>query len=759
MGPSQWSYPRYVALRQSVTAFEDLAGYGSRTMTLTELGDPAVVSVEVASPSLFPILGVTAQRGRVFGADEEDKGAPVLTALVSDGFWRTRMGGAPDAVGRVLTLDRLRFQVVGVVSAGYDGVAGNAEVWIPFSALRAVEGPSSIEDAWNQHFYVMGRLDPDATLERARSEVAAFGATVMERFPPPPAAEKLVSGGDIIPVREARGNAAATTSMFALFAAVILVLLIATANLAGLLLARGSSRQREAAVRSSLGAGRIRLVRQLLTESLTLALIGGALGVGLAFIGVDVLGRWLAESLGTSGGRGLEFVDPASFAIDWRVYLFALVLTAGVGLAFGLLPAWQTARANPGEWLRGGRSTIGAQRSRIGVSTRSVLMVGQVALAVVLLSAASLMMRTTINLQRVDLGFDSRRMLTAVYSLSPADEQAGIEPGVFHAGVVERMRALPGVTAASIGEVPMGGPTSRTIVAGSDGRPELIPTHHVWIRILRVADGHLATLGATLIEGRDIEAADDAGSDRVVVLGRSAAEYLFPNGSPLGRRIRLPWPGYGDPGAMVVGVVEDMRLDQPGAQPERLVILPMRQAPALEAGLLIRTAGEPAALIPAVRSAMAEFAPDIALNSMVPMDTRVSGTTVRPRVLTLLLGFFGAVALLLVAIGLYGIIAYAVTERTSELGLRAALGAGRVSLAALVLRQGLGITGVGVVVGVAGSVWATKLLEGIVFGTRTVDPIGLAGVSAVLACVAFLAAYLPARRGMRVEPVVALRSE
>ena len=368
-------------------------------------------------------------------------------------------------------------------------------------------------------------------------------------------------------------------------------------------------------------------------------------------------------------------------------------------------------------------------------------------------------MRTTVNLQQVDLGFDGDRLLTAMYSLSPADEQAGIEPGVFHSEVVERMRALPGVTAASVGEVPMGGPTWRIIVMGSEGRPELTPDQHVWIRIQPVADGHLGMLGATLIEGRDIEPTDDWNTEKVVVLGRSAVEELFPGGSPVGQRIQLSWPGYGGAGATVVGVVEDLRLDQPGALPERLAIVPMRQAPQLEAGLLIRTAGDPEALIPAVRSAMAELAPDLALTSTMSMEARASSMTLRPRVLTMLLGLFGSVALLLVAIGLYGTIAYAVTRRTRELGLRASLGAGRVSLAALFLRQGLGVTVVGIGAGVAGSVWATRFLQGLVFGTRTVDPIGLVGVSAVLFGVAFLAAYLPARRGMRIDPMVALRTE
>jgi putative ABC transport system permease protein len=262
-----------------------------------------------------------------------------------------------------------------------------------------------------------------------------------------------------------------------------------------------------------------------------------------------------------------------------------------------------------------------------------------------------------------------------------------------------------------------------------------------------------------MLEGRDVEPTDEWDTERVVVLGRSAAEELFPEGSPLGLRVQLAWPGYGGSGATVVGVVDDLRLDAPGQPPERLAFVPLRQSPRLETGLVIRTAGDPEAMIPVVRAAVAELAPNLPVTSTMSMEARAAGTTVRPRVLTMLLGFFGSVALFLVAVGLYGAIAYAVTRRTRELGLRASLGAGRLSLAALVLRQGLGVTLAGIGVGVVGSMWATRFLRGLLFGTGTVDPAGLGGVAALLLAVAFLAAYLPARRGTRIDPMVALRSE
>ena len=759
MNSSQWSYPRYRALQEEVSTVTDLSGYGSRSMTLTELGAPAVLTVEVATPSLFPLLGVTASRGRVFGVQEEDRGAPRMVALVSDAFWQTRMGASPDAIGTIVTLDGLHFEVIGVVGDRYTGLSGDADVWIPFAALREVVEPSMLEDAWNQHFHVVGRLGAGVTLEGARSEVRAFGETVMERFPAPVGAERLISGGDVVSFQEARENPAAATSMLALFGAVILVLLIATANLAGLLLARGASRQREAAVRASLGAGRGRIVRQSLTESLTLAVIGGLLGVGLASVGIDVLGAWLAESLGTGGARGLEYLDVESLSIDWRVLLFATALTGGVGLAFGFLPAWQTARTDPNVWLKGGGTMTSPASGLFGMNSRNVLIAGQIALAITLLSSASLMMRTSLGLQRIDLGFDRAGMLTALYSLSPADEQAGIDPGVFHSDVVERLRSMPGVVSATVGEVPMGGPTWRTIVLGSEGRPELTPAEHLWLRMQPVSDGYVGAMGATLLEGRDIESTDDWNTERVIVLGRSASEELFPDGSPLGQKVRLSRSGYGGEGATVVGVVEDIRLDRPGTPPERFALVPVRQAPQLESGLMIRAAGDPEALIGSLRSEMAILAPNVALTSVMSMERRVASVTERSRVLTFLLGFFGSVALFLVAVGLYGAIAWSVTRRTPELGLRASLGAGRMALVSLVLRQSLGTTIVGILVGGLGSVAATRLFRSLLFEARSVDLVGFTGVTTILLVVALLAAWIPARRGMRVDPVVALRSE
>jgi putative ABC transport system permease protein len=757
--PSEWSYPRYRALDDEVRSIEPLAGYASRTMTFTEFGDPAVVSVEVATPSLFSLLGVRAERGRLLGPGEEDDGSPKMVALVGHSFWVDRLGGRPDVIGSSMTLDQLRFEVIGVVPDGFDGITGGAQVWIPMSALREVEDPTILDDPWNQSFHVMGRLASSATLESARSEVQAFGATVMERFPPPVGASRLTAAADVLPYAEARLNPTATASMIALFGAVALVLLIATANLAGLLLARGETRHREAAIRVSLGAGRGRLIRQMLTESLALAVVGGALGVALASFGVDTLGVWLADALGTQGGRGLQYLDTDSLAINWKVLAFAMALTGGAGICFGLLPALQVARTDPNAWLKGGGAARGILAAVPGLNSRNGLVASQVAVALVLLAGASLMVRSLIDLQRVDLGYDAENLLTAMYSLSPADEAAGLDPGSLHPEFIERVRALPGVSGATLGEVPMGGPTWRTIVLGSEARPELTPAMHTWIRVQPVADGHVDVLGLQLIEGRDIEPTDEWNTEKVIVLSRMAAEQLSSGGSPLGRRVQFGWPGYGGEGATVIGVVEDVQFDEPGVPAQPLGFVPVRQAPQLATGVMVRSTVDPQELIPAIRSTLAEMAPNVALTSVMSMEKRASGANARSRVVTALLTLFGLISLVLVAAGLYGSIAFAVARRTRELGLRASLGADRFRLAALVLRQGLGATLVGVVAGILGSLWATRFMGSLVFGARSFDPVALLTVVLILMAVAGLAAYLPARKATRADPMLALRAD
>ena len=580
MGVSKWSYPSYRALVDEVGSIDNIAGYGLQTMTLTELGNPAVVGVETVTPSLFGLLGIQAIRGRVFGPEEVDNGAPDLVALVSYGFWQTRMGASPDAIGASMTLDGLRFTVLGVLRPGLDGITGGAEIWVPFSAMREVENDSLLDDAWNQTLNVMGRLARNSTLQSARAEVQTFGATIMERFPPPVAASRLVSGGDVVPYRTARVNPVAEASMFALFGAVALVLLVATANLASLLLARGAARQREAAVRVSLGAGRARLVRQLLTESLSLAVMGGVLGIGVAWVGVDVIGTWLTDAVGTGSDRSLEYLDPDSLSLDWGVLTFGALLTGGVGVVFGIFPAWQAARTNPAATLKRGGASLGSGPTASGLPGQTALIVFQVGVALVLMTGATLMMRSLSNLQSVDVGYDSERLLTAVYGLSPVEEQAGVDLATFHLDFLERVRVLPGVIGATLGEIPMGGPTYRTIVMGSDGDPQLTPQTHTWVRLQPVADGHLGLLGADFLEGRDIEAGDGRDTQRVIVLNRRAVDVLFPNGNPIGQRIQLGWAEFAGDGATVVGVVESLQFEQGfGLSPELQGWVSVRQAP------------------------------------------------------------------------------------------------------------------------------------------------------------------------------------
>lgn len=759
MRPNRWSYPRFQALREDVEGLTDVAGYGASSVTLTELGPPRVLSIEAVSPGIFEVLGVRSSRGRLFGDQEIDHGDPILSTVVSEEFWRNDLAADPNAVGSLITLDGSRFQVLGVVADGFRGVTGQAELWIPFAALRAIENDGMIDDAWNLHFQVLARLGEGVSFETARAQVQAFGATQRQRYPAPVAAQRVQVGADLLLLSDARVDPVARQSMIVLFGAVVLMLLVATTNLAGLMLARGANRQREAAIRASLGAGRARLLRQLLTESLTLALVGGLLGVWLAWMGVGVIGARLAEAIGTEGSRGLTYLDTSALSIDWAVLGFALAVTGGVGLGLGLLPALQLARTSPHAALKGGAMTGGMLHRIQGAMGRNGMLVAQIALALVLLVGASLMMQSLAAMQRTDLGFDPENLLTAVYTITPADEDAGLDPGTLHIDFADRLRALPGVTGVALGTVPMGGPRWATIVTGSDGDAELEESSHTWVQLQPVDEGNLAVLGAELMEGRDIERTDDWNSDKVIVLNQAASRKLFPEGNALGQRIRLGWSGYGYPGATVVGIAGDVQLAAPGTEIPLQAYLSVRQSPQLETGVMVRASGDPLDLVPSLRATLAEVASGIPLTSIMTMDERAFAFTARSRTVTTVLGLFGVGALILVAVGLYGMIAFMVARRTREIGLRASLGADRASLAALVLKQGVTVTLIGIGVGLGSAAVATRYLESLLFDTPSLDPAAMVGMAVVLFMVSMAASYVPARRAMRVDPMVALRTE
>jgi predicted permease len=496
-----------------------------------------------------------------------------------------------------------------------------------------------------------------------------------------------------------------------------------------------------------------------LTESLILAAVGGVVGIALAGLGVDLLGTWLSNALGTTGGRELQYLNPEAVGIDWAALAFAGVLTALVGTAFGLVPAWQGSRADPNTVMRGGRTqTLGNRWSGLPLG-RNGLIVVQVALALVLLTGATVMMNGLRSMQEVSLGYDRENLFTALYSLSPADELAGIEPGVFHTVLLDRIRTIPGVSSATLGEVPMGGPTWRSLVLSSEGRPDLTPATHSWVRIQPVADGHLESLGIELVAGRGIEATDDVASEPVVVLNELAAQEYFPGGGAIGRTIRIDWPEFESEGARVVGIAKDVQLGEVGAPAERQAYVSIRQAARLGTGVMIRSNRSTADLAQTVRGFLAEMNPNTVLTSAMSMENRLATVTARPRVVTAVLGIFGSVALLLVAAGLYGTIAFTVVRRTRELGLRLSLGAEGSAVLWLVLRQSLTVTLMGLALGMAGALVLARGLEGVASGYEALTLVDLLGTSVVLCGVALAAAWIPARRALSIDPMVALRTD
>jgi len=500
-------------------------------------------------------------------------------------------------------------------------------------------------------------------------------------------------------------------------------------------------------------------VRQLLTESLFLSAVGGLIGVGLAWLGVGALASRLGEAIGTGGSRGLTYMDPSSVSVDPGILAFALFLTLGVGIGLGVLPALELSGTSPIRALKDGRATSRLLSRMGGAVGRNGMISIQIAVALVLLVGASQMVKSLVALQQVDLGFDPENLLTGVYSLTPADEAAGLEPGLLHTGFAERVRALPGVSGVALGTVPMGEPIWTTIISGSDGDPGITPGLHIWMQLQPVDGGHVGVLGGHLLEGRDIQAADDWNARRVVVLNRSAATRLFPEGHALGQRIRFGWPGYGSPGATVVGIVEDIQLGAPSASIPFQGFVSVRQAPRLETGIMVRTEGDPMDLIPSLRRVLGEIAPNIPLTSVMTMQERASAISARSRMVTTILGLFGAVSLVLVAVGLYGMISFTVSRRTRELGLRASLGAGRTALTGLVLKEGVSVAAVGIGLGAGTSLYATRFLQSLIVGTPPVNPALMVAVALGLFLVSTAAAYVPARRAARIDPMEALRPD
>ena len=738
------SPPEFVDLAENTRSFEALGAYvGGAVNVAASDGDstaPFRASAGYVSHEVFTVLGVGAALGQVITEAEDADGVEPV-AVLSHELWQSAFGGG-DVLGRRLELDGQSTTVIGVMPAGFDLRDEGFEIWLPLGLDRLDPG------GWGSHYlYLVGRLADGTSLEQARAEIPSHYARWDEErgedhHPSAdghpllltPLQEEMVG-----PVRRA---------IWTLFGAVGLVLAIACANVANLLLVRSESRRREIAVRAGLGAGRGRLLRQFLTEGVLLGLLGSALGLALGVVGLRVLLAVHPESLPRTGEIGLA--SP--------VVLFTLGVAVLTGLVFGLAPALHLGARNLATGLRDGLRTTGTRRQLL----RRALVVVEVALAVVLVIGSVLMLQSFRNILSVDPGFDPEGLTSFRISLTRAAYPENADVAAFLARLDERLVSVPGVDAATM----MSGLPPLRRVNANDTEFEGLeatdsgPAHNTDFWQFAAAD-YFEALGIELLEGRGFHAGDDAAAPAVVVINEATARTFWPGESPLGQRLRAGW---GDgPWRTVVGVAKDVKqagLDQPAGSE---LYFPIAQSPTQMPytprtyNVVVRSDLALSALAPALRAAVWELDPSLPVAELRTMNEVVYGTVARPRFLALLLGVFAGVALALAAIGTYGVLAYQVSERRREIGVRMALGAGARRVVGFVLGQGMLITAVGLGVGVAVSLYLSRFLSTLLFGVAPIDLVTYVAVPAFLAFVALLACAIPAMRAARIDPSVVLR--
>ncbi len=730
------SYPDFVDWRSQNRTFEDLAAFSPTTFNLTGLGEPMRVSAMRVSASLFSLWGIEPILGRTFRAEEDRPGARHVV-MVSHGFWARHSGSRPDAIGQTLMLDGEPHTVVGVLPPGLEfGNLREIEMGVPL-ALDV-----SQSDRERRFLRVTGRLRPGITLKQAAAELRMIAERLQREFPDTNAGW----GVNVVPLSRELGGPRARLVLALLGLVVLFVLLIACTNVANLLLARATGRQREVATRTALGASRLRLIRQLLTESVLLALLGGAFGLLLAIWGVDVL---------IVATRGM---NPAinEMVIDRRVLSFTLAITLAMPLIFGLWPAVQLSRTELNEALKeGGSRSRGSGR---GHRTRRSLVVSQLALALMLLLAAGLIIRTVTALQQIEEGFDPENILTARLDLPALKYRDESQVSAFFQRLVEDIQQLPGVRSASaVSTLPVAD-RERVVSFIVEGRPVPSPNERPWAAFVVVSPGYLETMRIPLLRGRSLSPRDSTGAPAVALISRTMARRYWPDEDPIGKRIRLRNGDRHSP-IEIVGVVGDIRNSDIDAPPLPLMYVPHAQHPQRAMVLVVRTESDPLAMAAAVKREIWRLDKEQPVYEIRSMQQVIYDSLSDTYVVAGLFAAFALVALLLAASGIYGVISFSVNSRIHEIGIRLALGAQARDVLAMVMRQGWRLVLVGLLIGLAGGFALARVMTSLLYGITATDPLTWLSASLILAGVALLACYLPARRAMRVDPIGVLRYE
>jgi putative ABC transport system permease protein len=722
--------------------FASVALYQRDALDLTGHGQPVRVQTAYVTPEFFETLDVRPLLGRLPLPDEFKPGAP-RPLVLSYGFWQEQFGGAPDAVGMNVRIAGFPATVVGVLPRGAE-FPRDIQMWYPY---RSAANPSNMAPD-NFTFYSLARLQPGKTLEHTRAQLTALAIPVEREFP----AKRRGVTVTAIPLRDWIVGERLTRTLWVLLGAVAFVLVIACVNIANLLLARGATRERELSVRTALGAGRGRLVRQLLTESLVLALLGGVLGIVLAVWGARVLvAAAPAEALQSS----------VTIRLSVPVLAAALGATLVSAVVFGLAPALQASAAAPGQALgeRSGRTTAGVRSRRAA----SLLVVTEVALSLTLLAGAGLLTRSLLRLRAVDTGLDTRRVLTFQVAAPGAQFDTPSKVLRFWGEYRRRLQSLPDVVSSSVSSaIPLGGGgfyLGRTMIEA--GAPEPPAGSEVGIMWNIVSPDYFRTMGQPLLAGRDFTPRDDSTATPAIVVTRAFVQAMFAGQAPasaLGKRV-FSWRDERI-AREIVGVVGDVRYEGASDNPRPIVYVPLGQTPLRDGVVAVRKAsGDATALAPLARRELAAIDPAAAVAEVRTMDQVLAQSIAPHQFTTFLLGGFAALAVLLAAVGLYGLLSYGVTQRGHEIGVRMALGATGAGVVRLVLRRSLVLVAAGTAIGLAGSLAVTRVLGSLLFEVRPTDPAAFAAAASVLVTVALLASYLPARRATRVDPIVVLRTE
>lgn len=747
------SYPDYLEYRKQGSSFSSLAAFSSVFLSLKQGETAERIRGELVSSEYFSAFGLRPAAGRFF-SDEEEPGR-VPSVVLGHGLWHSRFAGDPGVIGRNLEINGQPFIVVGVAPATFSGsqVGSEVDLWVSFAALGQAIPSLAQNDPLHSRsvrwLKVIGRLKPGVELGSAQAEVATIAKRIAQEHPESAAPGAfgrplLISAGGGDP--ELRRD---QLPLFGLLMGMVgLVLLIACANVANLLLARAHQRRGEIGVRQALGASRPRLIRQLLIESLSLSLLGAALGLLLTATVSDLLLAFFRPTLG-----------PVSLNLqpDARVLLFTLLVSLVTGAAFGLAPALNLSRVSLSGSLQG-LTRSGSSSGVLGAKLRSLLVITQVALSLVLLVGAGLLVRTLRSQQASDPGFNTARVLLLSFDLGMAgyDETTG---HAFQRELTRRLSDIPGVQSLHLTTLAPLSPGSFRRAVGPEGYEPQPGRPPFFALINAVSPGHFRTLEIPLLQGRDFDDRDTAEAERVVIVNDTLARRLWPGKSPVGQRITFPAPPGmpRDPDARVVGVAPTVKYSTLGEEPQPLLYQPLAQSYQPATTLLVRTEGEPAGMLQALLGTLQDIDRDLPAYDIRTLTEQVGASLWPVRLSATLFTVFGLLALLLAAMGIYAVVAQSVAQRTHEIGVRLAIGAQRSDVFRLVMRQSMKLASIGVAIGLVTAFALTRALSGVLFGLDSSDPLTYLTIPLLLAGVAWVAAYMPARRALQVDPVIALR--